>query len=112
MNAPQGVSVMWNTFMLLPGMLLAPLTLLAGPQVSLTVLMTAGFAGSAFAMIAVLRRWGASIPAPAFDGGVYGLSPALIQSIRGHYDLQFAVLPPLIACRAVARVTGRCLITG
>ena len=27
--------------MLLPGMLLAPLTLLAGPQASLTVLMTA-----------------------------------------------------------------------
>ena len=26
MNAPQGVNVMWNTFMLLPGMLLAPVT--------------------------------------------------------------------------------------
>ena len=32
MNAPQGMSVMWNTFMPLPGMLLAPVTLLAGPQ--------------------------------------------------------------------------------
>jgi len=65
MNAPQGVSVMWNTFMLLPGLLLAPLTLLAGPQTSLTVLMTAGFAGSAFAMFAVLRRWDASAAAAA-----------------------------------------------
>jgi hypothetical protein len=108
MNAPQGISVMWNTFMLLPGMLLAPVTLLAGPQVSLTVLMTAGFAGSAFAMIAVLRRWGASIPAAAFGGGVYGFSPALIQSSLGHYDLQFAVLPPLIAHLALSLVTGRC----
>src|SRR5271169_5115570 len=34
MNAPQGISVMWNTFMPLPGVLLAPVTLLAGPQAS------------------------------------------------------------------------------
>jgi hypothetical protein len=107
MNAPQGVSVMWNTFMLLPGMLLAPVTLLAGPQASLTILMTAGFAGSAFALIAVLRRWGASTPAAALGGGVYGFSPALIQSSLGHYDLQFAVLPPLIAHAGLSLVTGR-----
>jgi hypothetical protein len=107
MNAPQGISVMWNTFMLLPGVLLAPVTLLAGPQASLTTLMTAGFAGSALAMIAVLRRWGASIPAAALAGGVYGFSPALIQSSLGHYDLQFAVLPPLIADAALRLATGR-----
>jgi hypothetical protein len=108
MNAPQGVSVMWNTFMLLPGLLLAPLTLLAGPQASLTVLMTAGFAGSAFAMFAVLRRWGATAPAAALGAAVYGFSPALVQSSLGHYDLQFAVLPPLIAQAALSLLTGRC----
>ena len=109
MNAPQGISVMWNTFMLLPGVLLAPVTLLAGPQASLTVLMTAGFAGSALAMFAVLRRWGASVTAAALGGGVYGFSPALVQSSLGHYDLQFAVLPPLIADAALGLVTGRAL---
>jgi hypothetical protein len=107
MNAPTGISVMWNTFMLLPGTLLAPVTLLAGPQVSLTVLMTAGFAGSALAMFAVLRRWGVSVAAAAVGGGVYGFSPALVQSSLGHYDLQFAVLPPLIADAALGLVTGR-----
>jgi len=101
MNAPTGISVMWNTFMLLPGTLLAPVTLLAGPQASLTVLMTAGFAGSALAMIVVLRRWGASMPAAALGGGAYGFSPALVASSLGHYDLQFAVLPPLIADAAL-----------
>jgi len=111
MNAPQGISVMWNTFMLLPGVLLAPVTLLAGPQASLTVLMTAGFAGSALAMFAVLRRWGAGIAAAALGGAVYGFSPALVQSSLGHYDLQFAVLPPLIADAALCLVTGR-LVTG
>jgi hypothetical protein len=111
MNAPTGISVMWNTFMLLPGVLLAPVTLLAGPQVSLTVLMTAGFAGSALAMFAVLRRWGAGLAAAAAGGAVYGFSPALVQSSLGHYDLQFAVLPPLIADAALGLVTGR-LLTG
>ena len=111
MNAPTGVSVMWNTFMLLPGTLLAPVTLLAGPQASLTVLMTAGFAGSALAMIVVLRRWGAALPAAALGGGAYGFSPALVASSLGHYDLQFAVLPPLIADAALCLVTGR-LATG
>jgi hypothetical protein len=108
MNAPQGISVMWNTFMLLPGTLLAPVTLLAGPQASLTTLMTAGFAGSALAMFAVTRRWGAGIPAAGLAGAVYGFSPALIQSSLGHYDLQFAVLPPLIGSAALRLAAGRC----
>jgi hypothetical protein len=108
MNAPQGVSVMWNTFMLLPGMLLAPVTLLAGPQASLTAAMTLGFAGSALAMFVVLRRWDASAPAAAVGGAVYGFSPALIMSSLGHYDLQFAVLPPLIVDAALRLVSGRC----
>jgi hypothetical protein len=108
MNAPLGINLMWNTPMLLPGVLLAPLTLLAGPQVSLTVLMTAGFAGSALAMFAVLRRWGASVTAAAAGGLVYGFSPALVQSAQGHYDLQFAVLPPLIVDAIVRLAAGRC----
>lgn len=106
MNAPQGFNLMWNTPMLLPGIVLTPLTLLAGPQVSLTVLMTLGFAGSALAMFAVLQRRGASLVAAAAGGLVYGFSPALIQSALGHYDLQFAVLPPLIVDAALRLATG------
>jgi len=107
MNAPQGVNVMWNTFMLLPGMLLAPVTLLFGPQASLTLLMTAGFAGSATAMFAVLRRWQVSVAGAALGAAVYGFSPALLHSAIGHYDLQFAVLPPLIVDAGLRLATGR-----
>jgi hypothetical protein len=107
MNAPQGISLMWNTAMPLPGVLLAPLTLLAGPQASLTVLMTLGFAGSAVTMFVVARRWGAGTAAAALAGFAYGFSPALIQSATGHYDLQFAVLPPLLVDAALRLVTGR-----
>ena len=107
MNAPQGVSVMWNTFMLLPGALLTPVTLLFGPQTALTVFMTAGFAGSSLAMFAVLRRWEVSGPAAALGGAVYGFSPAVLHSAIGHYDLQFAVLPPLIIHVVLRLATGR-----
>jgi len=107
MNAPQGVNVMWNTFMLLPGTLLAPVTLLAGPQTSLTILMTAGFAGSALAMFAVLRRWGVTTRAAGLAGALYGFSPALLHSAIGHYDLQFAVFLPLIVDAAFRLLAGR-----
>jgi hypothetical protein len=107
MNAPQGVSVMWNTFMMLPGTLLAPVTWLAGPQAALTVFMTAGFAGSALAMFAILRRWGVGTAAAAVGGAVYGFSPAVVHSAIGHYDLQFAVLPPLIIDAGLRLATGR-----
>ena len=106
-NAPHGVNVMWNTFMLLPGVLLSPLTLLAGPQASLTLLMTAGFAGSGTAMFAVLRRWGVSAAGAALGGAVYAFSPAVLHSAIGHYDLQFVVLPPLIIDAGLRLAAGR-----
>jgi hypothetical protein len=96
LNAPQGINLMWNSSMLLPSVLLAPITLLFGPQVSLTALTTIGFAGSAGAMFGVLRRWQISPLAAALAGSVYGFSPAVLQSAIGHYNLQLAVLPPLI----------------
>jgi hypothetical protein len=107
MNAPQGVNAMWNTFMLLPGVLLAPVTLLFGPQSALVVFLTAGFAGSATAMFAVLRRWNISVPAAALGGAVYAFSPAVLHSAIGHYDLQFAVLPPLMVDVGLRLATGR-----
>jgi len=96
LNAPAGINVMWNTSILLPGVLLTPVTLLFGPQVSLTVLGTAGFAGSAASLFWVLRRWQVSTQAAALAGAVYGFSPALLHSAIGHYNLQVAILPPLI----------------
>jgi hypothetical protein len=107
LNPPHGVSLMWNTSVLLPGVVLTPVTLLAGPQVSLTLLLTLGLAGSAAALFWVLRRWGAGLGAAALGGAVYGFSPALINSGMGHYHLVFAVLPPLIIDRVLRIVTGR-----
>jgi hypothetical protein len=107
LNWPQGVNLMWNTSLLLPGVLLTPVTLLAGPVTSLTVLLAAGFAGSAMSMFVVLRRWGASISAAFIGGAVFGFSPAMRMAAVDHYHLQFAVLPPLIIHFLLRLVTGR-----
>jgi hypothetical protein len=107
MNAPHGINLMWNTSLLTLGVLLTPVTLLAGPQASLTVVMTLGFAGSAASMFLVLRRWQASILAAALGGAVYGFSPALLDSGIDHFQLQFAVLPPLIIDALLRILTGR-----
>jgi hypothetical protein len=107
LNAPQGINLMWNTSFLLPGILLTPVTLLAGPQTSLTILLTAGFAGSAASLFWVLRRWGAGLIAAGLGGAVYGFSPALLYAGIGHFHLQFAVLPPLIIDTLLRILTGR-----
>jgi hypothetical protein len=106
-NAPRGINLMWNTSLLLPGVVLAPLTLLAGPTVSLAVLQTLGFAGSAAALYLVLRRWQARVAAAAVGGAIYGFSPALMVAAEDHYHLQFAVLPPLIVDAVLRLATGR-----
>jgi hypothetical protein len=107
MNAPRGVNLMWNTAFLAPGILLTPVTLLAGPQISLTIVLTVSIAGSAASLFWVLRRWGASVTAAALGGAVYGFSPAMLNSGIGHYQLVFAVLPPLIIDALLRIVTGR-----
>ena len=107
LNPPQGVNMMWNTSFLLPGIVLTPVTLLAGPQTSLTVVLTLSLAGSAAALFFVLRRWGASNSAAALGGAVYGFSPAMINSGIGHYHLVFAVLPPLMIHALLRLLTGR-----
>jgi dolichyl-phosphate beta-glucosyltransferase len=107
MNAPRGINMMWNTTFLFPGTVLSPVTLLAGPQVTLTIVLTLGFAGSAASLFWVLRRWGASITAAALGGALYGFSPALLDAGIGHYNFQFAVAPPLIIDALLRIVTGR-----
>jgi len=107
LNAPHGVNLMWNTSLLLPGVVLSPVTLLFGPQVALTVLLIIGFAGSAASMFYVLRRWHASPLAAALGGALYGFSPALVNSGIGHYSLVVAILPPLMIDRTLRIVTGQ-----
>jgi hypothetical protein len=107
MNAPQGLNLMWNTSLLLPDLVLAPVTWLAGPVASLCVLLTLGFAGSAAAMFWVLRRWDVAAGPAAIGGAFYAFMPALMTAAEDHYHLEFAVLPPLIIDAAARLAVGR-----
>jgi len=107
MNAPHTVSLMWNTSLLLPGVILSPITSIAGPQVSLNILLVLGFAGSAASLYLVLRRWGASVMAAGLGGALYGFSPAMVMSGIGHYHLLLAMCPPLMIDALLRIVTGR-----
>ncbi len=106
-NAPQGINMMWNNTLPLPAIVLAPVTMLAGPVFSLAILLTLGFAGSAATMFLVLRRWGVGLLGAGIGGAIYGFSPALLVAAEDHYQLQFAVLPPLIIDAALRLAIGR-----
>ncbi|MBO0833931.1 MAG: hypothetical protein J2P28_00250 [Actinobacteria bacterium] len=106
MNAPTGINLMWNTSILLCGVILAPVTWLLGPQVSLTIVATIGFAGSASTLFWVLRKWNVSTSAAALGGAVYGFSPALLQSATSHFATQFAVLLPLLVHAGLRLAVG------
>ncbi|HEX4579820.1 MAG TPA: hypothetical protein VH498_07450 [Candidatus Dormibacteraeota bacterium] len=95
-QAPGGVNLMWNTSMVLPGVVLAPLTLVAGPYVAYDVLIIAAPVLSAWAAFAALRRFVDS-PVAAWVGGlVYGFSPALLAESLGHAQTELAWFPPVV----------------
>jgi hypothetical protein len=107
LNAPRGIPLMWNNSVLFPAVTLAPVTLLAGPLASLTVLATLGYAGSAAAMYWLLRRHGASVLAGGLGGAVFGFSPGMLNAGVDHYGMQFAVLTPLMIEAVASIITGR-----
>lgn len=95
-NFPDGVNVMWNTSVLLPSLLLAPVTWLFGATVSFNLMLTGALAGSAFTGYLAARRFVTSTVAAALAGLVYGFSPAMYAQSRGHLHMTLMVLPPLL----------------
>jgi hypothetical protein len=95
-QAPGGVNLMWNPSLVLPGIVLAPLTLLAGPYAAYDVLVIAAPVLSAWAAFAVLRRFVES-PVAAWVGGlVYGFSPVVLAESLGHAQTSMAWYPPVV----------------
>jgi hypothetical protein len=107
LNAPNGISLMWNTSVLFPAVALTPVTLLGGPLASLAVFATLGYAGSAAAMYWVLRRHGASVLAGTLGGAVFGFSPGMVNAGIAHYQIQFAVFVPLMLEAVLSVIAGR-----
>lgn len=94
-NTPYGVNILWSTPVVLLAVLVAPVTLLAGPVVALNTLLTLALAVSGIAMYAAARRFASPAPA-AVAGLLYAFSPYMVGATHGHLHLTFAPFPPLL----------------
>ncbi|WP_131744790.1 hypothetical protein [Frankia sp. Cppng1_Ct_nod] len=100
-NAPEGINALWNTSVLVPGLLLTPLTLAAGPVFSYNLLVVLAFSLSAFGAYLFACRLAVRTTAAFIAGVVYGFSPAIVGAGIGHLSTLFAPAIPLLLCLVV-----------
>jgi hypothetical protein len=102
LNYPDGVNLMWNTSLPLPGLLLAPVTTAWGPVLSFNILLVAAYGLSAWCAYLAIRRFAPGHLAAAVGGLVYGFSPAVrVQSHHLHMSLAFLVPLMLLALHEI-----------
>jgi hypothetical protein len=93
LNHPDGINLMWNTWVPLPGLLLSPLTLAFGPVLSLNVLLTLAYGLSAWSAYLAIHRYVPNHAAAVAGGLVYGFSPAMVAHSH-HLNLILVFLLP------------------
>jgi hypothetical protein len=107
LQAPYGVNLLSNAAAVPVGLVLSPLTWIAGPVVATNVALTLCPGLSAWACWIACRRltsWG---PASVVAGVLYGYSPFVVTNLAtGHVSLCLLVTPPLLL------VAGRELLYG
>ena len=96
MNAPEGVNLMWNAWTPLVGLLLAPVTVVAGPLAAYNIAIVGAIATSSLAAFAALRRYAPGIAGPLLGGAVYGFSPYVISHASIHLNLALVWAPPVM----------------
>lgn len=108
MAAPVGVQLGFHTLMPLPGLLLTPVTLTAGPAVSYTVLalLTPGLL--CYAMYRVARLWLPSATGAIAAGAFFGLSAMLCEEAWYHVNLAIGAVFMPLALEASVRLRRAC----
>lgn len=95
LNAPHGFNVMW-TYPPLPALVMAPVTLVAGPVFSYNLLVTLGLATSGWLATLATRRfvsdWGAAVAA----GMLFGFGPYELGHALSHAALVAQFAAPLL----------------
>ena len=108
LNAPNGVNMMANTGLLGLTVPLVPVTLLFGPAVAFTVMLTGGLTATAWAWYYVLSRHIVGYWPAALVGGLFaGFAPGLVNQVNGHPDLVNQFLIPFIVWRAISLRSAR-----
>ncbi|GAA2627310.1 DUF2079 domain-containing protein [Paractinoplanes durhamensis] len=114
LNTPLGVNLAANTSVTVYAILLAPLTVLAGPQITFVTILTLNLAGSAFAWYLFLNRWIAGNRISAAIGGMFcGFAPGFISHANGHLNWTSGWIAPLVLWQLLKlREKGRWLRNG
>ncbi|MFU8873786.1 hypothetical protein [Micromonospora sp. SL4-19] len=101
-NAPDGVNLMTNVGMQLPGLVLTPVTVLFGASVAYLLFITVNLVGTAYAWYHVLSRHVLRSRVAAFIGGLFcAFAPALVSHSNGHPHITAQWLVPFILWRVV-----------
>jgi hypothetical protein len=95
LNHPYGVNLMWNTWIPLPGLLLAPVTLAWGPVLTVNILLVLAFGLSSWSAYLAIRRYVPGHGAAVVGGLIYGFSPAM-RAHSHHLNLILVFLLPLL----------------
>jgi hypothetical protein len=93
---PQGVNLLANTSQVALGTVLAPVSWISGPVMTLNVALTLSPVLSGLAMFVLLRRWVAWSPAAFVGGLLYGFSPFFLSNLSdAHLMVTMGPVPPL-----------------
>jgi hypothetical protein len=97
MNTPLGVNLAANTSITAYALLFAPLTKLAGPQVSFVTILTLNLAGSAVAWYVFLLRHLVRRRLAAAVGGLFcGFAPGFVAHANGHLNFTAGWIGPVV----------------
>nr|WP_091609850.1 hypothetical protein [Micromonospora mirobrigensis] len=101
-NAPDGVNLMTNVGMQLPGLLLTPVTVLGSAALSYLVFITLNLVATGLAWYLVLARHVVTSRVAAFVGGlVLAFAPALVSHSNGHPHITAQWLVPFLLWQVV-----------
>jgi hypothetical protein len=84
---PIGIGLSLHTLAAAQGVVVAPLSAIAGSTVGANLMIVWTFVGSALATYALARRLGAGVDGSFLAGLVYGFCPYRLARLAGHYDL-------------------------
>jgi hypothetical protein len=107
MFAPEGVNLTWSAAMPGPSILLAPVTLTAGPIVSWNVIELAAPALSAWTAFLLCRHVTGRVGPSLAGGYVFGFSPYMLLNLTGAPNLAFTALIPVLVWLVLRHVEGR-----
>jgi hypothetical protein len=103
---PDGYNLAWVTSMPGPSLLLAPVTLALGPEVTFNLLSFASPALAAWTAFLLCRHVTGSVPASLAGGYLFGFSPYMLSQLRGAPQLALIALVPLMALLVIRHVEG------